>query len=247
MRKNGLMAGFVLLGASTIILGLFLIVIGTSGLSNQNETERTPETHHVEYDLEGGQDNGKSSLLMHYQEKSEHVIGRIYIPDTTMETPIVDTDYYFRRDLEGNYDSGGVPFTTEKETFDFPDKNCIIYGHRLDSGEDFGMLKSYLDQTFYDEHDKIFLESEQGISEWRIISVFTINIAKDPFFYTKYTDLEERNNREFFLDEITSRNLIKIKEPYSYCQGDSLMTLSTCHYETDKENGRLVLVAAKQN
>lgn len=208
------------------------------------EESPNPNTHHVEYDLSGSNEE-KSKLLEHYEEQSSDVIARMYIPGTSMETPIVDSDYYFRRNLEGAYDSSGVPFTPDASTFNVANKNCVIYGHRLDSGEDFGVLKSYLDQEFYNEHPCIYIETDSGTSEWDIISVFTINISTDSFAYTAYSDMADNSSRGVFLGEVRQRNLIDTVD-YTYQTGDKLITLSTCHYETDIDNGRLVIVAAKR-
>ena len=207
------------------------------------EEPKNSNTHHVEYDLNGNNEE-KSKLLEHYEAQSPNVIARMYIPGTSMETPIVDSDYYFRRNLEGAYDSSGVPFTTDSSTFNVANKNCVIYGHRLDSGEDFGVLKSYLDQEFYNEHPCIYIETDSGTSEWDIISVFTINISTDSFAYTAYSDMADNSSRGVFLGEVRQRNLIDTMD-YTYQTGDRLITLSTCHYETDIDNGRLVVVAVK--
>lgn len=248
MKRSGIIAIFVAI--ALVILGIVVIAVGigkeeTVPAESSSESA-APESHHVEYDFSTDGEAGKSSLLTHYEEKSpEHVIGRMYIPDTGMETPIVDTDYYFRRNLDGAYDSGGVPFTTDRTTFMAPDKNCVIYGHRLESREDFGMLRDYLDQEFYDRHKEIYVETDSGTTTWKIISVFTINIAEDSFSYTAYTDLADSQSRGFFLGEIRTRNLIDTGD-YGYKTGDEFITLSTCHYETDQENGRLVIVAVRQ-
>lgn len=239
-----LTAAIILVGA-----GIFSVVFGL-GIDESDEKTSTSfsqsNVHHIEYDLDGENEYGKSDLLSHYEEKSSHVIGRLYIPGTSMETPIVDSDYFFRRNLEGSYDVSGVPFTDVPENFMTKNRNCIIYGHRLTSGNDFGMLKEYLQQEFYDEHPQIYIETNNGVSTWDIISVFTINISEDPFSYTSYTEMADNSQRGVFLNEIRSRNQIQTKE-YVYHDGDELITLSTCHYETDANNGRLAVVAVKSN
>ena len=245
MRQRKIFGLF--LSISLVIAGIIILVIGLTSRKNQEDiTTQTqnPATHHVEYDF-SGQGEKKSKLLEHYEEKSDHVIGRMFIPDTAMETPIVDSDYYFRRNLDGAYDAGGVPFTVNPETFNVSNKNCTIYGHRLEDGTDFGILKEYLDQDFYNAHKTISIETDTGVSEWEIISVFTINIAEDSFAYHEYYDMSDNASRGNFLNEIRTRNQIHTKD-YTFQNGDKLITLSTCHYETDKENGRLVVVAVNR-
>lgn len=237
-----------------VICAIIMVLVGGVIIRNEfnkaseedsiiTEEPKNSNTHHVEYDLNGNNEE-KSKLLEHYEAQSPNVIARMYIPGTSMETPIVDSDYYFRRNLEGAYDSSGVPFTTDSSTFNVANKNCVIYGHRLDSGEDFGVLKSYLDQEFYNKHPCIYIETDSGTSEWDIISVFTINISTDSFAYTAYSDMADNSSRGVFLGEVRQRNLIDTMD-YTYQTGDRLITLSTCHYETDIDNGRLVVIAVK--
>lgn len=235
-------AALILVGA-----GILVIFSGMKGSTHEEPVSTASEesnVHHVEYDLDGKDEYGKSDLLTHYEEKSNDVIGRLYIPDTSMETPLVNSDYYFRRNLEGAYDVSGVPFTDTPENFMRANRNCVIYGHRLTSGDDFGMLKNYLQQDFYNEHPQIFIETNNGVTSWDIISVFTINIANDSFSYTSYTDMADNSQRGVFLSEIRARNQVQTKG-YVYQSNDEMITLSTCHYETDIDNGRLVVVAVK--
>ena len=215
---------------------------------NKPQSEETQpvqsDTVHVEYDLSGYSETGTSNLLQHYMEVNEHVVARMYIPDTEMETPLVDDEYYFRRNLHGQFDTGGVPFVQDMDHFMKPNQNAILYGHRLRSGADFGMLKSYLDPGFYEEHPDIKIETTAGETSWHIISVFPINIATDGFAYTTSEDLSDVTTRTEFLNGIKQRNQIDTGD-YSFKDGDELITLSTCHYEEDPEEGRLVVVAVR--
>lgn len=236
--------------AIAIISGCILTVIGYKQIKAEDEVieEGTPSsTVHVDYDLSGYSSDGQSNLLQHYLESDagEHVIARMYIPDTAMETPIVDSEYYFRRDLSGKYSTNGTPLVLTTEHFMKPNHNAVIYGHRLYTGDDFGMLKNYLEQDFYDVHPDIYLETTAGETTWKIISVFTINVATDSFAYSDCENLEKEAERNYFLNEIKQRTQIDTGG-YIYQNGDQFITLSTCRYETNRENGRLVVVAVRQ-
>ena len=246
MRKK-LIAGIL---AIAIMSGCILTAIGYKQfktVDNIDEEEISSSTVHVDYNLSGYSSDGQSNLLQHYLESDagEHVIARMYIPDTAMETPIVDSEYYFRRDLSGKYSTNGTPLVLTTEHFMKPNHNAVIYGHRLYTGDDFGMLKSYLEQDFYDAHPNIYLETTAGETTWKIISVFTINVATDSFVYSDCENLEKEAERNYFLSEIKQRNQIDTGS-YTYQNGDQFITLSTCHYETNRENGRLVVVAVRQ-
>ncbi len=207
--------------------------------------EQQPKTIHVEYDLSGKSDEGTSKLLTHYMESCSDVIARMYIPNTKMETAIVDTDYYFRRNLAGEYDVNGTPYVQTPSVFMKDDKNAVIYGHRLDNGEDFGALESYLDQQFLNEHPEIMIETPAGETTWKIISVFTENVATDTFDYSQCESLDDISTRDYFMNQIKSRNLMKTDD-YVYQNGAQLITLSTCYYPVDIKNGRLIVVAVRK-
>ena len=237
--------------AAAVMIGGGLIIFGLEQAKapmpiDREETGKN-NTIHVDYDLAGYSKGGQSNLLQHYldSEAGEHVIARMYIPDTAMETPIVDSEYYFRRDLSGKYSTNGTPLVLTTDHFMKPDHNAVIYGHRLYTGDDFGMLRKYLDQSFYDEHPDIYLETQAGETMCKIISVFTVNVATDDFEYYTYENLEKESVRNYFISQIKQKNEIDTGD-YSYKTGDQFITLSTCQYEVDKENGRLVVVAVRQ-
>lgn len=246
MRKSNAIA--VVFITFALIVGAVLIWLGLSELKQPTLEAVEPDNSiHVEYNLTGYTDSGISNLLQHYldSEAGDHVIARMYIPDTAMETPIVDSEYYFRRNIDGKYDTAGTPLVLTTDHFLKPGHNAIIYGHRLDNKEDFGMLRDYLDQTFYDEHPDIMIETTAGTTAWQIISVFALNYQTDNFDYTQCENLTAEGNRSYFLSQIKSHNAIKTADYVSSAE-DEYITLSTCHYETHPDNGRLVVVAVRK-
>ena len=190
MRK--IIAGAII--AAAVEMGCALIVVGYKQLKAEKgiQVEDTANnTIHVDYDLAGYSSGGQSNLLQHYLESDagEHVIARMYIPDTAMETPIVDSEYYFRRDLSGKYSTNGTPLVLTTDHFMKPNHNAVEY--------------------------------------------------------SKCENLEKIAERNYFLSEIKQRNAIDTGSN-TYKDGDKFITLSTCHYETNRENGRLVVVAVRQ-
>lgn len=247
--KNNDFIFFVLI-VSAFLIGILLIWSNITRISEiKTVVQKVPIVEHVEYNLgqlpSDSAKSSKSSLLEHYESKCSDVVGRMAISDSGMETPLVNSDYYFRRDLDGNYESGGIPYLSNPNDFMVPSRNCIIYGHRLDTLEDFGMLRRYLEQDFYDNHKTIEIETDDGISKWKIISVFTFNAGTDYFDYPTYIDFSDSKTKNIFLSEILSRNEIET-DIYQGTYSDTFITLSTCHYETDQIDGRLVVVAVKE-
>lgn len=236
----------VTLSIFLIFAGVYLIRSGIKDISKMKERNdqvsvedaASDKTVHIDYDIQT-----TDNLYAHYKEISDDVVARLYIPNTTMETAVMSSDYYFRRDMSGEYSTGGVPFfDPEGGEFMKRGQNAVIYGHRLDTAEDFGMLKSYVDQTFYDLHPTLFFETDDGITEWKIVSVFTLNVETDPFDYLGYPDLSSAATRNKFVAEITKRSLVDTGAN-TFNENTRFVTLSTCHYETHPDNGRLVVVA----
>lgn len=236
------------------LFGIVLVIQGANELSVKKEEEHSivsnvesepSKTVHVEYDLAGHNDNGTSKLLEHYMESCEDVVARLYIEDTKMETPLVNSDYYFRRNLAGEYATEGTPYIQTMDCFMKNNHNAVIYGHRLDNGEDFGMLEQYLDQSFLDAHQNIMIETSAGTTSWSIISVFPIDVDKESFDYSKCEDFNDVSVRNYFMSEIEKRNVM-LTNDYTYQENAQLITLSTCYYPTDPVNGRLVIVAVRK-
>ena len=123
--------------------------------------------------------------------------------------------------------------------------NAVIYGHRLDNGEDFGMLEQYLDQSFLDAHKNIMIETAAGTTSWSIIAVFPIDVAKESFDCSKCEDFNDVSVRNYFMSEIKKRNVM-LTDDYTYQENAQFITLSTCYYPTNPVNGRLVIVAVRK-
>lgn len=88
------------------------------------------------------------------------IVGWIYCEDTPLNYPVLygaTNDTYLRRDHEKNYSVAGSIFIEVQNSADFSDVNTILYGHHMDDGSMFAVLKSWQDQAFWQAHPVLWL------------------------------------------------------------------------------------------
>ena len=157
------------------------------------EQKEIPETEEVEETEDGG-------ILAEYEElynKNNDMIGWLKIDDTVIDYPVMQTmedeQYYLRRNFEKEDDDNGClimdtdsivgegsreyGYTESKE----PSSNLIIHGHNMKSGNMFGSLVLYEDETYGKEHNIICFDSIYEKREYELISVFYSQV-----FYRDY-------------------------------------------------------------
>lgn len=162
----------------------------------------------------------------------------LYSPDTKIDYPVVqskDNSYYLYRFMDGSYNPSGTLFVDYRNMSDFSSKNTVIYGHHMGDGSMLASLVEYADQTYYDEHPYMYLNTPDGNYRLDIFAGFVT--WYDSRVYT--FEFESRTEFEEWV------NLMRGYSDFS-CSvkiglDDRIVTLSTCTYEYD--NARYVLMA----
>lgn len=191
---------------------------------------------------------GDMELLRKYQDYNEDVVGLIRIPDTVLNHPLVHTpekeEYYLLRDLDGNYNSHGVPFLSKDSRMEKSD-NVIVFGHNihLRTRDIFADLAGYEDLTFYKEHPLIETVSKSGTRRWLIFAYFLVdNADEEPFRYSEVTSFPSLEKYEAFFREVEKRNWLSV--PIKRSIEDRYLTLSSCSNElAGSGTNRMVVIA----
>lgn len=164
------------------------------------------------------------------------VVGWLYCPDTPMNYPVAqssDNDHYLRRDLNGNYLVTGTIFADFRCEGAGVDPNYIIFGHNMDNGTIFGMLKNYAEEEYYEEHPSFWYLTPEGDFKIDVYAAVTLS-ADDKI----YEPIVEGNALYDYLETLAAKSGfdsgIEIED------GDTFMTLSTCSYAY--KDARFVLV-----
>ena len=189
---------------------------------------------------------------------NEDTIGHIRIPDTKLETPVVqytDNEYYLHRNFFGE-SALGVPFVDFRATVtqEKMSNNLVIYGHSASNGSYFAALKNYRTVDFYQKHPLVYFDTIYGKGVYKIIGAFVASVdptqvpAGDPglFYYHDMLDLDSEEIFNYYLDEVAKRSYFQTGVDVAF--GDQLLTLSTCDDEIDSSVGtpyRMVVVARK--
>lgn len=188
------------------------------------------------------------ALLRKYQDYNSDIVGIVRIEGTVLNHPVCQTkedeEYYLTHDLDGNYNSHGVPFLSAESEMETEAGNMVIYGHNIHkiSRDVFCDLAGYEDLTYYKEHPYIETVSESGTRRWLIFAYFIQdNSDPDAFRYSDYTQFRSKKELEEFLNGVQERNWINVDVTVG--MDDALITLSSCSNElSGKGTNRMVVI-----
>lgn len=179
--------------------------------------------------------------------KNKRLIGWVKIDDTNIDYPVMqttDNEYYLDHNLNQEYDKNGSIFMDKDCDVLKPSTNLILYGHHMKSGQMFGNLSLYSDQSYYEKHPYIQFDTiyEKGLYE--IMYVFRSRVySEDEIVFKYYQFIDAQSEQEFdsYMNDMEGMSLYNTGVIAQY--GDRLLTLSTCDYQ--EKNGRFVVVAKK--
>lgn len=177
--------------------------------------------------------------------------GWLSIDGTEFSYPVVqsgqdtaESQYYLRRDFNGDYNTHGVPFLDYRADLKRPSDNLVIYGHNMRDGTMFEELLNYKDLDYYKEHPVIRFDSVYEEAEYRVAAVFITNTLKshgDLFEYHNFINSPSDDDFDDFIYGVQIRSILNTGVDLR--AGDKLLTLSTCSYEF--KGARFVVVARK--
>lgn len=174
--------------------------------------------------------------------------GWITIEGTKVDYPVMltpwDTDYYLRRNVNGEEDINGTLFMDARTNLAQRSTNIIIYGHNMKSGAMFGSLKNYLDEDYWRAHKEITFDTIYEKGTYEIFAVCLAEVQyrdSDGFRYYDFIQADSEEEFSDYLDNIIQLSVFTGTDLPVY--GDELLTLSTCN--SFAEDGRLFLVAKK--
>lgn len=199
--------------------------------------------------IDARRDNADLKLLKEYRKVNEDVTGIIRIPDTSLNHPIAQNaekeGFYLWHDLNGDYNSHGVPFMAGDENLTDAYGNRIIYGHRLSDKDVFGELPEYEDLEYYKAHPIIETVSDEGTSKWLIIACFNVNNSdEDAFEYYLSGNFISKKEYEDYMTEVDKRNWFAV--PFEYNVWNNFITLSTCSKQRNPDRTNRLVVMGVQ-
>ncbi len=178
---------------------------------------------------------------------NQKLIGWVKIDDTNIDYPVMQTDdneYYLTHNLNQEYDKNGSIFLDKDCEIEYPSTNLILYGHHMRSGQMFGGLDRYEDESYWKEHPYIQFDTLYDKGIWQVMYVFRSRVYRQEEIVFKYYQFIDANSEQEFYSNMKEMEALSLYDTGVTAEyGDRLLTLSTCDYEED--NGRFVVVAKK--
>ena len=252
MKFNKKMIKYIVMAILLVALIGVLIYVGIKWYGDYKEAKDYNDLSELmntqEVQTEPEQKTEKMIKLEELHNEFPDVVGFVYIPDTNISYPVVqrnDNSYYLDHTYKGEYSARGSIFLDKDASFDRPSDNFLIYGHRNKNGAMFEDLMKYENESFYQEHKKIYFTTLKEDVEYEIVAAFRGRVYRksETNVFRYYYFVNAANETEFndFVSNAKAASMYETGVTAEY--GDQLLTLSTCAYHTD--NGRFAVVAKR--
>ena len=235
--------GFLIGTLCICLLGLVWLFAFQPRLTAQEAQDlKTQFTTIPTDDLSGDGPAGKEEPQLDFkalQTRYPDVKRWLTIPGTVVDYPVMqssaqDPEKYLRRNYDMKWRMAGSLFFQ----YDcMPDsRNLVVFGHNMNDGTMFAVLKKMADPKFRQEHPTAVLQTADGTHEYRILTALTTDTTQLPFNRTQFAGNE---------DFLSFAGSMLAGTGYTTQAGDRLLTLVTCAYTWD--GARTVVVAVEQN
>lgn len=178
------------------------------------------------------------------QEKNPDIYAWIYVPDTQVNYPIlqsamgVDTDYYLEHNLDGSTGLPGCIYTQQCNAKDFTDLDTVVYGHNMKDDSMFGSLHAYEDACFFQEHPYIYVFTPEETLVYQIFIAYETDNRLILDYYDYFQSVEVYGEYLEELQGMTGANC-NVNRALEVTTEDRILTLSTC---TGDEQYRYLII-----
>ncbi|MBQ6373909.1 MAG: sortase [Clostridia bacterium] len=179
-------------------------------------------------------------------EINKDLVGWIYIDDTGIDYPVVqseDSDFYLKHDFYGNSNvNGQIILDTTCDPYT-PSYNLIISGHHMNSGAMFARLIRYKDKKHWEKHRMVEFDTLMSRKQYVIFAAFnSADYDEDESGFRYNADIRYKIDADQWIDEVRRYQLYDTGIDVRF--GDEFITLTTCDHSRRKD-GRFVVVARR--
>ena len=184
--------------------------------------------------------------LREIYDLNHDLVGWIYIPDTVVDYPVVqteDSEFYLTHDFYGEENvNGQIILDTRCDPYT-PSYNLVISGHHMNNGSMFGGLTQYSSRSYWEKHRFVSFDTLMARKEYVIFAAFySADYDEDEEGFRYNADIQYRKEAEQWLAEIRENQLYDTEIDADF--GDEFITLTTCT-RTRRRDGRFVLVCRR--
>lgn len=220
-----------------LTLGLMAFALVLSGCSSSKEIEvgkAQEEYSEVQKSVVADADDpmAKTIDFAELDEINPDVIGWIYIPNTSVDYPIMQSEddaKYLTTTLRGETNETGSIYTEKYNAKDFSDPVTVMYGHTVFSDDQsydamFSDLQKYKDEAFLQENPYIYVYTPSQTIQYQIFSCVTFD---DRYILGNY-QFNDPTDFQNYVDELRSTPGAITNRDLNIAQDDKVLTLSTC-------------------
>lgn len=180
-----------------LLIVILLVVIAISGfniiqiLTTYREITVTNEEAREEFISAYQSDTGLPEIdFQGLKAANSEIVGWIYIPDTNVNYPVVQSktsnSYYLTIDYKHRWSVSGSIFMDIVCSGDFSDIETLLYGHNMHNGEMFGKLKKYTDPKYLEAHQDLYiLLPDGGVMKYQVTEAKYVSIEDDVYTLPK--------------------------------------------------------------
>ncbi|MBE5921175.1 MAG: class B sortase [Lachnospiraceae bacterium] len=190
--------------------------------------------------IQAGSISGSQEWVWNFEamkKMNEDAIGWISLPGTQLNYPIlqgVDNDEYLHTTVTGEYALAGAIFADYRNSLALEGNYSILYGHNMNNGSMFGVLRKMKEQAFQEEHPVFDVYIGEQHYRYYVYSLYIVEpyeTADSPYqFQYEVLDSEEKEKEyEAFLQSTIDRSMYKVQTyTKEITVDDKILTLSTC-------------------
>lgn len=162
-----------------------------------------------------------TSQVQEFRHIYSNSIGWIYVPDTNINYPIMqsgDNDFYLHRAADSSYLYAGSIFLDYRCNADFSGVSSILYGHNMSNHSMFADVINFMDRAYFDSHRYGWLTTENDLF---CVQFFAVD-------QTENTSGIYNTNADWrtVMSEVVNRAVIY--DDIEISDTDKLLMLSTC-------------------
>ena len=176
------------------------------------------------------------------RKKSNYIIGWISFDQVDEAVAQKDNTFFLNHDALGKRNSNGAIFLDEDVRLITRPYTLFLYGHNMKSGNMFGRLKKYKENTYFYQHRIITFDTMYEEGQYAVFAVMEMNtVPGTGLWYDLWSlNTDSRTDREKAIRTMESRSAIR--SMLDVQADDQLLLLITC---LDGETERLVVAARR--
>ena len=176
------------------------------------------------------------------RKKSNYIIGWISFDQVDEAVAQKDNTFFLNHDALGKRNSNGAIFLDEDVRLITRPYTLFLYGHNMKSGNMFGRLKKYKENTYFYQHRIITFDTMYEEGQYAVFAVMEMNtVPGTGLWYDLWSlNTDSSTDREKAIRTMESRSAIR--SMLDVQAADQLLLLITC---LDGETERLVVAARR--